>query len=808
MPKRPSTNDDSQCPDWVVALQRDPDSIPAVVYAVLRFVLPVAAGDALWEKVSEVVSRKGSEGAGDATGRLWRQDLIELFLAENLPRSDTRIPDPIVPEMVPVERVGDILGASGSVAETLGQYEHRPEQLAMAGRVMDAFNAGCHLMVEGGTGIGKSLAYLVPAVLWAVENAAPVVVSTNTKNLQRQLYDKDLPLLSRCMGVDFSSALIKGRLNYLCLRKFLAALENADSEFSAAERRALAGVLVWVVGSESGDLSECPGWSGGRMRALGPGVTATGDECMGRGCRFARRCFLLRARARALQADLVVANHALVFAEMGLDSPALPPYARIIFDEAHNLEEAATKHFSVELSLMRCWFEFGRLWRRSATKDGVGVIPALLRQVRSGALSGDEALTGRLSQLCWGVVDTVRRAEAVVPALFEALAALMGERAESRRLFADNREGSVWVDLDRAHAASSEAIEKVEKGIEELVDALRVCSDDQLPLHGEAVNDLSAQLSRLKELRLDAEFVLRADDEDFVFWVEPASQHQGGARAWGAPVHIGDRLATDLYEQKQSVVFVSATLSVDGSFGYLKKRIGLDRYASDRLQEFNAGTPFDYVNQSMVLVPTFLPDPAEGTEAYTEQLSIMLSELFRRTRGRALTLFTSYDMLRKTTAAVREALGETGITVWAQGEDESRETLTERFTEDVESVLMGTHSFWEGVDAMGETLSCLVVARLPFSVYTDPVVAARSERIEKQGGSAFRDYSLPSAVIRFRQGFGRLIRHRQDRGVVIVSDKRMVTKGYGRKFQRSIPARTVAVDDSAALFAAVEEFLG
>jgi ATP-dependent DNA helicase DinG len=423
-------------------------------------------------------------------------------------------------------------------------------------------------------------------------------------------------------------------------------------------------------------------------------------------------------------------------------------------------------------------------------------------------LSGDEALTGRLSQLCWGVVDTVRRAEAVVPALFEALAALMGERAESRRLFADNREGSVWADLDRAHAASSEAIEKVENGIEELVDALRGCSDDQLPLHGEAVNDLSAQLSRLKELRLDAEFVLRADDEDFVFWVEPASQHQGGARAWGAPVHIGDRLATDLYEQKQSVVFVSATLSVDGSFGYLKKRIGLDRYASDRLQEFNAGTPFDYVNQSMVLVPTFLPDPAEGTEVYTEQLSIMLSELFRRTRGRALTLFTSYDMLRKTTAAVREALGETGITVWAQGEDESRETLTERFTEDVESVLMGTHSFWEGVDAMGETLSCLVVARLPFSVYTDPVVTARSERIEKQGGSAFRDYSLPSAVIRFRQGFGRLIRHRQDRGVVIVSDKRMVTKGYGRKFQRSIPARTVAVDDSAALFAAVEEFLG
>ena len=808
MPKRPSTNGDSQCPDWVVALQRDPDSIPAVVYAVLRLVLPAAAGDALWEKVSELVLRDEVDGTGGAAGRTWRQELIELFRAENLPRPDMRIPDPLMPEEVPVSRVGDVLGASGTVAEALGQYEHRPEQLAMAGRVMDAFNAGCHLMVEGGTGIGKSLAYLVPAVLWAAENAAPVVVSTNTKNLQRQLYDKDLPLLSRSMGVDFSSALIKGRLNYLCLRKFLAALENAESEFSAAERRALAGVLIWAVKSESGDLSECPGWSGGLMRALGPGVTATGDECMGRGCRFARRCFLLRARARALQADLVVANHSLVFAEMGVDSPALPAYSRIIFDEAHNLEEAATKHFSVELSLVRCRFELGRLWRRSSKKDGVGVIPALLRQVRSGALSGDKAMTARLMELCGGVVDTVRRAEAVVPALFEALTALMGERAESRRLFADNREGAIWEDLDRSHAASAEAIEHVERRIEELVDALRTCSDDELPLHSEAVNDLSAQLSRLKELKLDAEFVLRADDEDFVFWVEPASQSQGGARAWGAPVHIGDRLAADLYEQKQSIVFVSATLSVDGSFGYLKKRVGLDRYASDRLQEFNAGTPFDYMNQSMVLVPTFLPDPAGGVEEYTAQLSSMLSELFRRTRGRALTLFTSYEMLRQTTAAVRETLAETGITVWAQGEDESRETLTERFTEDVGSVLMGTHSFWEGVDAMGETLSCLVVARLPFSVYTDPVVAARSERIEKQGGSAFRDYSLPSAVIRFRQGFGRLIRHRQDRGVVIVSDKRMVTKGYGRKFQRSIPARTVAVNDSDALFDAVEEFLG
>ena len=748
----------------------------------------------------------------DANERL-RQERAECFLSdifpsEPLPRQGQVGQEPRPVEPVDSEMVGEMLGPGGAFAVQLPGYEHRSGQVEMASAVTDCLNSSKHLMVEGGTGIGKSLAYLVPSVLWSLINSRPVVVSTNTKNLQHQLFEKDIPLIRKVMDSDFKAALIKGRMNYLCLRKTLFAVDHPLAELTPEERTSMVRLLCWVAGSETGDLSECQIWDKKTSRALGLTVTATGEECMGRACRMSRRCFLLRARARAQTADLVVANHALIFAEMGMTSPALPPFSHVVFDEAHNLEEAATKHFSVELSMPRIKFELSRIWRPKGKDGGLGLIPGITRQIESGALAGDERLKTDAISEAWAVVDSVKRVDRSASAFFGALAVVVGKNESTLRIYADDHKSSRWSSAMSAKDDLQKSVGEIINDMQELMKSLRSLECDGLPFHLEAIHDLEGAVCLLHELCTDMDFVLGAESEDFVFWIEKAERRQGKARAWGAPVSVGDRLENDLYSQKECVVFSSATLSVNGSYDFLKKRIGLDSIPPGRLVELDAGSPFDYTRQCMVAVPAFLPEPSEPGADYAGELGSLMAAIFERTRGRGMVLFTSYQMLRDTTEVVRDKLGGHGIQVLAQGESGSREAITAAFKDDIESVLMGTHSFWEGVDAVGETLSCLVVARLPFAVFTDPIIAARCEQIDNRGGSSFIEYSVPSAVIRFRQGFGRLIRHRTDRGVVIVADRRIVTKRYGSWFRNSLPSRTVSFDNAETMIEAVEGFLG
>lgn len=752
--------------------------------------------------------------AGRATGERLQlgsaRSIEELFRSETPPRPRRHLPDPADYGTLDADGTAGLFEPAGPFAAALDDYESRPEQVAMARAVVEAFNGSQHLLVEAGTGIGKSLAYLVPAVQWAARNDTPVVVSTNTKNLQAQLFGKDLPLIRQALEADFKAALIKGRRNYLCVRQLLYLLHHARDELSRTERMQLLSVLPWAVETESGDLSESPAGAQPGGRALAARLSSSAEECLGPDCRFRKQCFLHRARRTAQAADVVVANHSVVFAEMAMPdaSPVLPPYEQVIFDEAHNLESAATGHFSVELSQPRIGFALRRLWRPGRRRRATGLVPAALAQVKSGGAL-DPELAAHAEHDGRGIGDAVAAVQRAQEPFFSALGALLGAGGprEAIRVYADRKRRALWEPIESAKRALVSALAEVMRPAEALAEALRQVPGDALPDREEFVRQLAAQVGVLKEVIHDMEFVLAAEDADHVFWVERAPPRQGGARAWAAPIQVGPKLLEYVYGPKQTVILTSATLTVRGSTAFLRKRLGIDRVEPERLLELNVGTPFDYPTQCLVMVPTFLPDPADRETDYPAELGVLLAEVFRRTAGRGMALFTSYQMLRRATGVLSEELAGDGIRVLAQGDSGSRENITELFKRDLRSVLMGTHSFWEGVDLVGETLSCLVVARLPFAVFTDPIHQARCEQIEAEGGDAFLGYSLPGAVIRFRQGFGRLIRHRTDRGVVIVTDRRMITKRYGSWFRESLPAQPQVFRDRDQFLETIQAFL-
>jgi len=735
--------------------------------------------------------------------------LSELFRKESLPKR-RKLPETMVRELLDADDIAEIFGPHGPFAAKIKGYECRPQQAEMARSVATAFNEANHLVVEAGTGVGKSLAYLAPVALWSSVNSMPVVVSTNTKNLQSQLMENDLPLLQEILEQDINAVIIKGRKNYVCLRKLCYLLRHAGYELTRRERVSLACVAAWSIFTKAGDVSECTACGAAARDDLSDRITSDRGECRGQSCEYRQKCFLFRARRKALAADVIIANHSVVFAEMGMDetSPVLPPYRQIVLDEAHNLEDAATSWLTTEISTASLWYLLGRLWRQGKQRAGNGLVAALLRYLDNSD-SSDTVLMKQASQHIKRIVSEIGGIGPGVDTFFNSLATLLtvGSRKESIRIRADQKRDSLWQPITRAKEGLIASLSKVMRAIESLMEVLEQMEDSDSPERAGFIQDLQGTLERLSTFTEDMESVLAAEAEGYVFWVEKSTPRQGGVRAWSAPIQVGPMLLDHLYSQKESVVLTSATLSVGGSLAFMKKRVGLDLVDEQRLVEMNTGTPFDYARQCAVMVPLFLPDPADPAGDYVKQLGILLSEVFRRTRGRGMALFTSYDMLRKASSILRDEMSGDCVQILVQGESGSRENIIKIFKKDLESVLMGTHSFWEGVDVVGESLSCLAVTRLPFAVFTDPIVEARCEQVEAEGQSAFMGFSLPNAIIRFRQGFGRLIRHRTDRGIVIITDRRMVARRYGHWFRRSLPAPTLTFPDRTEFLDAVEEFM-
>ena len=670
----------------------------------------------------------------------------------------------------------------GGTLGTMPGYEERPGQIDMSAAIVNAFNEREHLMVEAGTGVGKSLAYLIPSILWAWTNDTPVIVSTATRNLQSQLINSDIPKALKVLGPQtlderqgnsgFKVALLKGRGNYLCLRAVGEFFSAGYWTMSDDEQELMPAFIDWLRTTEDGDLDSYEGLPRHQL-------SCPGEECGGRRCPFYSKCFVYKARKRAAEAHLVIVNHALVLAEAtSPGSGILPGYGRLVLDEAHNLESIATEYLSHEFSLP----ELNRILRR------------LVRHHRAAT-------------------EKAKEVTLAAGAFIRFLGKLLPSKQDVVRFKAT---GLYWKDTEILTTLQT----AFERPLIELVHYLHDFCDTTEDLN--LVQKLSSAAGSLLAFANSAAFVVKGEKESHAYWIERVGMRDEGrgmrrrsyVRLVAAPISVADDLHKLLYDPKDSVILCSATLRVGNDFKYMAKRLG----CVERFQLLTATSPFDYFRQALVLAPDCLPDPSANPNEYAGALAILMRDLFSVTRGRALVLFTSYEMMNAVAATAHQLLADAGITLLVQGEGLSRESMTaalkksihhcspspSTFTSSV--VLFGAQSFWEGVDVAGEALSCVVLARLPFAQVGDPIIEARSEKIDREGGSSFRDYALPEAVIKFRQGFGRLVRTKSDRGVVVVTDPRIVTKNYGATFRKSIPASVHTVTEPDDLLRRVAEF--
>jgi len=692
-----------------------------------------------------------------------------------------------------VEGILDTLREGGSVASRLTQFEPRQAQLDLMEMIVRCFNENAIGAAEAGTGVGKSFAYLLPALHFAAMHNERVVISTATITLQQQLFGKDIPLVQAAIGSKVKSALVKGRGNYLCFRRLEDALREPELPGSE-EQEELDRIAQWAGSSKSGGREELTFTPKENMWSR---VCSDSDLCMGKRCPQQNRCFITALRKAAFAARIIVVNHHLLFADLaarregaGYEAAVvLPPYSRVIIDEAHSIEDAATSFFSKEFSKTGIMRHLGRLYRkRRAQQSGLLVRFCSL-------ISGDESSLDALA----AALDSIRRAagELDSPAID-----LCG--AEGVFRFSPNRENS---GADTALFPLLQSLRKKLLAFTAQARALIELLPQELLNDDPAVWELKAILRRFETIAAICDaFTNYRERPHEVMWIERRGGSDGGQQ-WAAftqsPVELAESLKEGLFAPHQTVVCVSATLALSGSFNYWAIRTGAAMTPRPLLTGCFP-SPFPYSSAVLLASPSDAPLPDEPE--YQEFIDQSVSKLIAAAGGSALALFTSYQSLRSAWNAALPELQSLGIRCLKQGDDD-RSRLLQTFLADTQSALFATDSFWAGVDAPGDTLRLVILCRLPFRTPNDPVFEARREAVEKNGGNPFMDLSLPEAVIKFKQGFGRLMRRSSDRGVVAVLDSRLIKKRYGDFFLQSLPETRTSFSSLSSILRDTENFL-
>jgi DNA polymerase-3 subunit epsilon/ATP-dependent DNA helicase DinG len=688
---------------------------------------------------------------------------------------------------VPPATAAALLGQAAARPDVIGGFEQRPQQVAMLEAVAEAMNREEHLIVEAGTGTGKSLGYLLPAACQTVANDSRVVVSTSTINLQEQLAGKDVPAVQALMGEDAPRACrLKGRRNYLCLKRFHS-LEGghpgSDEEALLASR-----ILIWLESTPTGDRGEIR-LSPGEER-IWARLSAEGADCNSDTSPFYvdGSCFLLRARRRAESSHIVVVNHSLLLADAAIGGQVLPWFDHLVIDEAHHLEDEASRQFG---------FACTQADLLAVPDRASELVRDLLKLTRDRPLPapGNQEIASAASVLREGV-KPVREHLDVFYRTFGGFLAGQAGAEEKLHVTRGTRSQPGWSGVEVAWDNVSAALKSLAGTLARLLDAL---NDIAIGAGPPGLDFLAASaqscLDDALQMMAGITSALERHDPDRIVWIERDRGDGGIVISW-VPLDVSSRLREALYTEGRSVTLTGATLQGGDGFSYIQRRLGLDD-----AETLAVGSPFDYRRQALLAIAQDMPDPQ--SPAFVDALAPALQDIILASRGRALVLFTSYGMLHPVASRVSPALEEAGITALAQGADGSARQLVRALQSDPATAIFGTASFWEGIDVPGDNLSLLVITRLPFPVPTDPVHAARAEQYE----DAFANYTLPQAVIRLKQGFGRLIRSSTDRGVAVVLDPRIATRDYGRVFLESLPPCPVRSLPIRDIPAAVETFL-
>jgi ATP-dependent DNA helicase DinG len=636
-----------------------------------------------------------------------------------------------------------VLGPRGSIARRLPRYESRPEQLRMAEAVARAIATKTHLVVEAGTGVGKSFAYLVPAIQAAVASGRKVVVSTHTISLQEQLLQKDLPFLRSVMPQEFTAVLVKGRSNYISLRRLEAAVARAEATFFKDEEHdQLDQVRRWAKRTADGSRSDLDFRP---LPSVWDAVASENGNCLGRKCPRHKDCFFFEARRRVKTANVLVVNHALFMTDLALRSEGvtlLPDYEVAVFDEAHTLEAVAGQHLGLNLSSGQFEYALTRLYN-----------------------------------------DRTNKGLLVYHRLHDAVKQVQRVRFAARDFFDDLREWRAGPGMPNGRLRqpirhSGLVAEELRKLASEIDRGAGSVGPQEQQV------ELLAARDKCDALAASLTVWLEQKAPDSVYWVEVSEGTRPRVSLASAPLDIGPTLRRELFERVPTCVLTSATLSVGSPprFDFLKTRLGLT--ACETLQ---LGSPFDYPRQVTVHLPRNLPDPSDEPDEFERRAIRAIPHYLEKTHGKAFVLFTSYRMLEAAARALTPWFASRNIALFAQSDGMPRSKMVQAFKSDVDSVIFGADSFWQGVDVPGEALSNVIIVRLPFSVPSHPLLEARLEEIRRRGGNPFLEYQVPEAVIKLKQGFGRLIRSKTDRGIVAILDPRVLSKPYGRTFLNSLP---------------------
>ena len=662
--------------------------------------------------------------------------------------------------------LASLLGPEGPLANLLPGYEHREPQLQMLLAVAQIQARGGTLVVEAGTGTGKSLAYLVPSIARAVRHKERVVVSTNTHTLQEQLMGKDLPGLREWLPWDFKACLLKGRSNYVSLRRWRRFLAEPCKD--AEELTFKLKVLLWLHSTESGDRSELR--LHGREEVLWNRIASDPLDCVGIHC-TKEDCYVHRARAEAETADLVVINHALLLADVEVGGGLLPEYDHLVIDEAHHLEEAATRGLRQEVDGPGLVALLERLVREDPSGPAEGLLNELRHQPRLGA--SDEAFGAAKPHAI--------RAAAHAREMFHIadgwVAVRLGEterREESVRITRAVREDPGWAHVQAPAENLVTALAALDVSLRRAIAGVREWLGGDEPDQG--IRELEMIRGRLEASTRLVDAALLRPEPNTVYWFSQVSRAEN-LLLRAAPIDVGSLLRENVYANRRSTVLTSATLAVGGTFDYFNSRIGLGA----EVEELILPSPFDFYHQALVCLPTDLPLPED--DAFDGAVEELIASVARRVGGRTLALFTSHRQLRDVHMALKHRVDLDEVLILGQGIDGQRRQLLKTFEESERPLLLGTSSFWEGIDIPGERLSCVIVVRLPFAVPTEPIFAARAEQVR----DPFSQLALPQAALRLKQGFGRLIRRSTDRGAVVILDNRILGRDYGKAFLEVLP---------------------